>query len=236
MTTPRPGSRVIRSLYSFLPNRALVQARASFWGVQGVPGISPGHPFGPPGAHPRSAGRLEGLLGAPGSSRGALWGALGSPGGPIWGSSPPCRRLFLATICYTFTASAPEGIFAAPEGHAILSIFATLAALGLLTRHPRIPAGTRSCAYLLHILHVGPRRNFSRRTKVCDLAAICDTCGTWPSHTPLTDSRGHPILCIFTTHSTLPLGASPSSNFAPFESYAYLLHFPSAKALGSVWG
>ena len=120
LRTPRPGSRVIRSLYSFLPNRALVQARAPFWGVQGVPGISPGHPFGPPGAHPRSAGRLEGLLGAPGSSRGALWGALGSPGGPIWGSSPPCRRLFLATICYTFTASAPEGIFAAPEGHAIL--------------------------------------------------------------------------------------------------------------------
>ena len=141
-----------------------------------------------------------------------------------------------ACIYYTFCASAPDATFPVKQGYAILSIFATLAAPGLLTRHPRIPAGTRSCAYLLHILHVGPRRNFSRRTKVCDLAAICDTCGTWPSHTPLTDSRGHPILCIFTTHSTLPLGASPSSNFAPFESYAYLLHFPSAKALGSVWG
>ena len=139
-------------------------------------------------------------------------------------------------ICDTFCTLATGATFPVEQGYAILSLFATFAAPGLLTRHPRIPAGTRSCAYLLHILHVGPRRNFSRRTKVCDLAAICDTCGTWPSHTPLTDSRGHPILCIFTTHSTLPLGASPSSNFAPFESYAYLIHFPSAKALGSVWG
>ena len=232
MTTPRPGSRVIRSLYSFWGDRALVHARASVWGVQGVPGASLGHPFRTPGSHFRSTGRLQGLLGAPGSSRGALWGALGSPRGIILGSSPACRKLVFVTICYTFGASAPEGIFAAPEGHAILSIFATLAAPGLLTRHSRIPAGTQSCVYLLHILHVGHRRNFSRRTRVCDPAAICGTCGTWPSHTPFTDSRGHPILCVFATHSTLPLGASPSSKFAPFQSYAYLLHFPSAKAFG----
>ena len=185
----------------------------------------------PLGFSVRSTGRFQDLLGAPGSSRGALWGALGSPREVILGSSPPCRKLVCATICYIFGASVPEGIFAAPEGHAILSIFATLAAPGLLTRDSRIPVSIQSCVYLLRILHVGHRRNFSRRTRACDPVAICDTCGTWPSHTPFTDSRGHPILCVFATHSTLPLGASPSLKFASFQSYAYLLHFPSAKAL-----
>ena len=113
MTTPRPGSRVIRSLGSFWGDRALVHARASVWGVQGVPGASLGHPCGSPGSHFRSTGRLQGLLGVPGSSRGALWGALGSPRGIILESSPLRRRLFFVTICYTFTPSATEGIFAA---------------------------------------------------------------------------------------------------------------------------
>ena len=175
MTTPRPGSRFTRSLYSFWGDYALVHARASVWGVQGVPGASLGHPCGSPGSHFRSTGRLQGLLGAPGSSRGALWGALGSPRGVILGSSPPCRKLVCATICYSFGASAPGGIFAAPEGHAILSIFATLVAPGLLTRHSRIPGGTQSCAYLRHILHLRLGHRLPRNLRPSNLMHICYT-------------------------------------------------------------
>ena len=205
-------------------------------GGPGGPGDFPGSPFWHPWAPVSEAlggpGASSAPRGAPGGHSGEFWG----PRGIILESSPLRRRLFFVTLCYSFGASAPEGIFAAPEGHAILSIFATLVAPGLLIRHPRIPAGTQSCVYLRHILDVGHRRNFSRRIRVRDLAAICDTCGTWPSHTPFTDFRGHPILCVFTIHSTLPLRASPPSKIAPFQSYAYLLLFRSAKALGSIWG
>ena len=90
-------------------------------------------------------------------------------------SSPACRKLVFATICYTFGASAPEGIFAAPEGHAILSIFATLVAPGLLTRHSRIPAGTQSCAYLRHILHFRLGHRLPRNLRPSNLMHICYT-------------------------------------------------------------
>ena len=60
--------------------------------VQGVPGISPGPPFGTPGSHFRSTGGLWDLLGTSGRSREALWGAPGSPGGSFWGHfRPPAK-------------------------------------------------------------------------------------------------------------------------------------------------
>ena len=200
-----------------------MQARASFLPSEGIPGASDEH------APTQLSNRLVILIILAKScsrrSESFVFGGPGSPGdrprSPFWhpwvtfpehwGVLGPPRR----------PGELPGGTLGSsgvpPGDH-----------FGVLPALPE--AGL--CHYLLHFRRVGPRGGFCSTGGARNPVDICDTCGTWPSHTPFTDSRGHPILCVFATHSTLPLGASPSSKFAPFQSYAYLLHFPSPKALG----
>ena len=78
-------------------------------------------------------------------------------------------------ICYTFCMSAPDATFPVEQRYAILPLFATLAAPGLLTRHSRIPAGTQSCAYLRHILHFRLGHRLPRNLRPSNLMHICYT-------------------------------------------------------------
>ena len=75
----------------------------------------------------------------------------------------------------TFCTSAPGVTFPVEQGYAILSLFATFAAPGLLTRHSRIPEGTQSCAYLRHILHLRLGHRHLRNLRPFNLMHICYT-------------------------------------------------------------
>ena len=78
-------------------------------------------------------------------------------------------------ICDTFCTSATGTTFLIEQGYAILPLFAAFAAPGLLTRHSRIPAGTQSCAYLRHILHLRLGHRLPRNLRPSNLMHICYT-------------------------------------------------------------
>ena len=169
-----------------------MQARASFWGVRGIPGISAAHASPWFSTHPVTLlgfGRLcsrasESVgLGGPGSPRGLPRSPLWLPGVAFpkhWEvPGPPWRP-----------GELPGGTLGSsgvpPGDH--FEVLPALPEVGL-------------CHYLLHFRRVGPRGDFCSTGGARNPVDICDTCGTWPSHTPFTDSWGHPILCVFATHS-----------------------------------
>ena len=78
-------------------------------------------------------------------------------------------------ICDTFCTSVTDATFPVEQGYAILSLFATFAAPGLLTRYSRIPEGTESYAYLRHILHFRLGHFHLRNLRPSNLMHICYT-------------------------------------------------------------
>ena len=170
-----------------------MQARASFWGFRGIPGASDDHASPRFSSHPVTL-----LLFAESCSRASesiVLGGPGSPGdlprSPFWHPRSASPKRWEARGPPRRPGELPGGTLGSsgvPRG----------AHLGVL---PALPEAV-SCHYLLHFRRVGPRRNFLRTGGACDPVGICYTSGTWPCHTPSTDSPGHPILRVFATHST----------------------------------
>ena len=179
-----------------------MQAGASFWGSRGIPGISVAHASPWFSSHPATLVLLGRLCsrasesvgsGGPGSPRAFLRSPLWHPGVAFpkhWEAPGPPRR----------PGELPAGTLGSsgvpPGDH-----------FGVL---PALPEAS-FCHYLVRFRRVGPRGDFCSTGGARNPVDIGDTCGTWPSHTALTDSRGHPILCVFATHS----GRRPPAQLPP---------------------
>ena len=169
-----------------------MQARASFWGFRGIPGASAKHASPRFSSHPVTL-----LLFAESCSRASESIVLGGPGSPGDLPRSPFWHPRSASPKRWEARGPPRRPGGLPGGTLGSSGVPRGAHLGVL---PALPEAV-SCHYLLHFRRVGPRGHFCSTGVACDPVDICDTCGTWPAPTPSTDSRGHPILCIFATHS-----------------------------------